>query len=646
MPTYLIDGDIANQAYFEKHGEVFGFNSHPPTLQGEVIIFPTAHPSSRADAVKIRDRLELKGCAVRLVDVDALPKYQHYDDGTADGAASYFEVQCTVHFRKYPHASDRDQVIADLIQALPLVGWLEPVSLTKDIEPLDYPIDTLPTALKAAIVSVQHNVQSPLPMVATSLLTALATAVQGYYQIERDAGAVLPISLYSLIIADSGERKTSTDNQTFQAIADFERGERDRLKPDLDRYETALEAWTAERDGVKNRIKSAKNQVERDGEKAMLQALDFDKPERSIIPRLIFSDVTSEKLAHALTEYPSAVLKTSEAGVVFGGHLLSSDKAMATFALFNRLWEGGNETVDRKTAESFRLDGVRLSLSLQVQAPVLQDFLAKNGRLADGIGFLPRCLITNPLTTIGSRLYKEPLNGTAMLVFNNRLAELLARPLPLNEHGRLEPTTLRLTPEAKAAWVKFFDEVETEMQDGGEFSTIKGATSKIAENAMRVAALAFVFGNDIGMVDITSMTAGIAIARYHLREALRFFNELSLPPVVQDAVRLEAWLLDYCKTHNTDRVNKRYAQQHSPLRQKTSLDLAIEELKNAHRARLERAAGQNEIVLNPAVFRNPKNKIATATSATPATRNHEISSNVANVASVAVANLEIDELEV
>ena len=52
---------------------------------------------------------------------------------------------------------------------------------------------------------------------------------------------------------------------------------------------------------------------------------------------------------------------------------------------------------------------------------------------------------------------------------------------------------LPLTPEAKAAWVKYHNEIESLLASGGELYDVRDVASKSADNAARLAALFQIF---------------------------------------------------------------------------------------------------------------------------------------------------------
>lgn len=87
--------------------------------------------------------------------------------------------------------------------------WPEPLSEPLDAQP--YPDEALPGILRDAARQAQAFVQAPMALVACSALSTLSLAAQGLANVRRDHQLVGPISLYLLAVADSGERKTTSD---------------------------------------------------------------------------------------------------------------------------------------------------------------------------------------------------------------------------------------------------------------------------------------------------------------------------------------------------------------------------------------------------------------------------------------------------
>ena len=135
-------------------------------------------------------------------------------------------------------------------------------------------------------------------------------------------------------------------------------------------------------------------------------------------------------------------------------------------------------------------------MGLAVQSETVRAFLDSSKGLARGIGWLARFLIAWPESTQGTRLFRDsPQHWPHLEKFHRRLWSLLDSPLSFDEFGKLSPDMLELSPEAKAAWVAFHDEVEEELRPGRDMAETRDVASKAADNAARLAGLFHVFEN-------------------------------------------------------------------------------------------------------------------------------------------------------
>ena len=138
-----------------------------------------------------------------------------------------------------------------------------------------------------------------------------------------------------------------------------------------------------------------------------------------------------------------------------------------------------------------RLKGARLTVGLQVQEATLQYSLTDltglrvewdswQGSLSHGQN---QRKVFDP-----SPRHRE--TGPLLAAFNRRIAEILNQPVPIDEDdGFLSPPVMGLTPGAKAAWVTYYNTVESELVIGGELYDVRDVASKTADNAARLGAL-------------------------------------------------------------------------------------------------------------------------------------------------------------
>ena len=488
-------------------------------------------------------------------------------------------------------------------------GWPEPQSLAMNTLREPYPLDALPDSIRAAVQEVAAFVKAPLPMVAMSALAALSLAVQAHADVKRLEKLYGPIGLFLLAIADSGERKSTCDGFFTKAICDYEAAQAEAAKPELKDYNAALEAWDAKRAGIKEKIRQlAKDNKPSGSMEAALRDLEYDKPQVPKIPRLLYADATPEALAFGLAkQWPSAGVVSAEAGIVFGSHGMGKDSVMRNLALLNQLWDGKSVTVDRRSSESFKVRGARLTVALQVQEPTLREFFARTGALARGTGFLARFLIAWPESTQGTRQIDPctpdgPVGWPNLAAFEHRISEILEQPIPVGEDEALAPPMLPLSADAKAAWIEFHNAIESALPSGGELYDVRDVASKSADNAVRLAALFHVFQGGAGAIGVGTFEGASRIAAWHLNEARHFLGELALPPDVTDAARLEAWMITRCKQGCTHSIGKNYVRQHGPIRDGMRFEAAVAALAALGRVRMAKEEKQLTIQLNPSLL--------------------------------------------
>ena len=483
--------------------------------------------------------------------------------------------------------------------------WPAPQPLIAKVMPEPYPIDSLPKIIGEAIQEVQGFVKAPLPLVASSAIGALSLAIQAHANVARAEMLTGPTSLFLLAIAESGERKTTTDCFFTQAIKAYEFAQAESAMPALALYNAEIASWNAKRDGLLAAIK----QKSKEGKDASagdrnLQALEQEKPEMPLTPRIILGDETPENLAWSLAKlWPSSGVISSEAGTVLGSHAMGKDSMVRNLSLLNVLWDGGSLSIGRKTTESFTVRDARLTLGLQIQEATLRSFFDNSKGLARGTGFLARFLVSWPESTQGTRFFSEPPeNAPKLAAFNRRITEILTHPLKLKSRCGVEPVMLKLCKDAKEEWVGFHDALEVQLSDGGDLCEVRDVASKTADNAARLAALFEVFehGLESKEISVDSFMSGAHIAAWHLSESRRFFGELAYPQEIVDAIKLDTWLIKHAIEHPAG-IPKNLVRQKgpNPLRNKARLDAAIEFLQDNERLRLFKDRGCVKILVNP-----------------------------------------------
>jgi len=432
-----------------------------------------------------------------------------------------------------------------------LEDWPDPEPLlSPGASPRPYPVNALPKTMRDAVVGYQQYGQQPLEMVACSAIAAASLATQGLADVARDCNLTGPLSLNLLVIANSGERKTSVDRHMARALRDWQEERREEMASEVSEARAQIDAYNAEREGILAKIKKCAGADSLDKRDELvslrnrLEDLEVRPPKEPVLPRLFYEDTTQEAFGLRLSKgWPSASIWSDEAGLVVGSHGMGDESAMRYLTLINRLWDGTLFERDRSTTESFKIKGRRLTACLMMQDVVFTKLLAAGGGSARGVGFLSRFLICRPTSTMGTRLYRNGDAGNAGNAgFDARIRELLNHPLPTEDNMVLAPPTLCLSLEAKAHWIQFHNEVEREIASAGEYVSVRDFASKTAENAARIAGVFHVFEHGPGgEISLHTMESGAKVAAWHLHEARRLIESIREPEAVLDAATLLDW---------------------------------------------------------------------------------------------------------
>jgi hypothetical protein len=224
---------------------------------------------------------------------------------------------------------------------------------------------------------------------------------------------------------------------------------------------------------------------------------------------------------------------------------MNKDNKQKTLAAFNDLWQGNPIRRTRAGDGHVTLYGRRLAMHLMIQPMVAQALMAD--QLAADTGFLPRFLICEPPSTIGTRLHAKTRHQRAALDrFGERLRDILETPMPMDAETReLQPRCLPLSAGAREMLVRFSDSVERAQSPGGDMAHIPGTASKAAEQAARIAGVLTLW-RDLDAVEVEpgDMANAIELARFYLLEAARLADAAQVSAEIDQAEKLRRWLLE------------------------------------------------------------------------------------------------------
>lgn len=404
----------------------------------------------------------------------------------------------------------------------------------EDIQsPLRYPSECLGSVMSGAVEAVVDMQQVPVPLAVQSVLTAASTVIQSRYNALRGTSNI-PLSLWQVLIAKPGERKTTTDDIVLK-ILETAKCEAKKV------YLTTLEVW-----------KSTKS--------------DSDLGDPGPKPRnpvWFMQDTTTEGLVKSLDIHsPALTLTNSDAAAWVSGYSMRDNRDSATAAIMSQIWSGSPFTSMRASRdEPAELSNRRLTMSLMLQ-PGLAAELFSNTTLS-GQGFLSRCLPAFPGSTIGSRMYKEPVDDGRLTVFNDRIKELLDIQVPMDPiTGDLSPTAIKMTGAAMEAWVAAHDAYERDLV--GKYSSIEEVANKAAEQVIRLAGIQSIMQGSM-QIDRSHIDNSIKLMDWYLEQWLTLSVKLvAHHKDVSEPKQLWDWMIKRRSEHDQHMFNLRDMYRSGP----------------------------------------------------------------------------------
>ena len=428
--------------------------------------------------------------------------------------------------------------------------------------------------LNAVINEVQNNIQAPRGLIFSTALASIAVAIQGLGDVRKPSGQVVPISLMLLTIADSGERKSTVENSLMMPIREIERLQAVHYQGLLNAWEVKRGVWEAQKKAILRCVsKNAERRQATDEEELALLEHENTKPTKPKEFKLVFEDTTSEALFHGMYHnLPTAGLMSSE-----GGSILSAG-AFRDLAKLNTIWSGDTVTVDRKTTDSFKLENVRLTVSIMIQEGGFLEYIDKHGEKVRGSGTWARFYVCHPISTQG---YRTQNNGTQSWEhrdkYNDRLTELVEKNIELLLNPKKEKDIIEFSPSARDRWLYISSCIEAEIRPGGQFEGAGDHASKLADNIARMAALFHYFEGFDGDISLATLEDAIQVSMWYSNEFMRIFTTPS--QLESDSYELRSWL--GCVAYDGRRyIRKNHILQYGPsrVRDKKRLDLALKSI--------------------------------------------------------------------
>lgn len=413
-----------------------------------------------------------------------------------------------------------------------------------------FPVDDLGGVLSGAVNACREVIKAPTELCVQSVLSAASFAVQAHFDVTMPWGGAKPTSLFFLTVGESGERKSGVDDAVLGAAKAQEREECGEYKLIEQDYQTKLAVWEKSKAACENiakaKAKNSPEQYKAELEKAYKEI--GSKPAAPISPQRFITDPTVEGLFKLLVQgQPSVALFSDEGGLLIGGHAMNSENLLKTIARWCKLWDGSPFDRVRAGDGSAKLYGRRMALHQLAQPEVMTKLL--HDQLANGQGFLARCLVAWPESTIGTRQitsFEKVSERPEMKRLYGCLKTLFEATPNTSPHDKqeLEPEAIGLTADAELYAKEVHNQFEELMKQGGDLVEIRDRASKALEIALRIAAVLSVIDQGLScrVISAESLCRATNIMQWYLSETLRIKGASYVQQDVRDAESLIEWL--------------------------------------------------------------------------------------------------------
>ena len=152
-------------------------------------------------------------------------------------------------------------------------------------EATGFPAHTLPPVLRDVVVALSRDVDAPIELISGTVLSAVSLACQGFIEIQIPDGKIKPCSIYNLILADSGERKSTIHALVMKPFLDFEKKDKEVWEDALKNYNIDMLIWNSHNKNVLKKINKKINQGEEyQAERQSLVFLNSQKLKAYLFP--------------------------------------------------------------------------------------------------------------------------------------------------------------------------------------------------------------------------------------------------------------------------------------------------------------------------------------------------------------------------
>lgn len=435
-------------------------------------------------------------------------------------------------------------------------NWPEPI-LPGARQVPDIPARIIPGVFGEFAAALSENTQTPPALATMFVLTVLATAVQGRYEVApygTDNRYREVLALWTCGCYPPGGKKSAIYGAAIAPIMRWEKNAADRWRSEIARRFAVREVSTKRIEKLKNDAARLDDDRERGLVEDQIRRIKEEMPEELFSPVCFVSNATPERVESLLVDQGGKVAILSDEGDQLLNLSGANRGGAVTLESTLKAHDGLPIRSDRQGRKAY-FERPTLSQGLIVQPDTFAELAA--GRRLRASGLLARFLFVVPRSNIGARNVRmnTPIPDALADQYHDALIDLLDG---YEERGT-SVKALPFAPEAIEPFYQFQEYIEERQGDGGELEHINDWTAKLAGRAARIAALFQIaeVGASAKEISLVNVERAIGLCDMLIPHAETAFSLLGSDDTDVDALAVLRWI----KSHGQTQFTRRDAQR-------------------------------------------------------------------------------------
>ena len=175
------------------------------------------------------------------------------------------------------------------------------MNMINDKNPAPFPITVLPEFFQQVAQRIHAETQSPIPLICSTMLSVMSMSVQDLYDVAPKHNMKSLLTLYLIVLAESGERKSTVYKLLMQSIFDIEYIWEMEYQKELLTYQAELPIWEIKINALRKKLQQeVKNGTDTESSSSELKKCELQRPQEPVRKRFIINDTSKAALKKEL----------------------------------------------------------------------------------------------------------------------------------------------------------------------------------------------------------------------------------------------------------------------------------------------------------------------------------------------------------